>query len=162
MLPTQIAPPKLVDATWTQRPWKMSPEYDFLSGCCVFCTIVVHSLQGYKKRGFFASSPGWHYHGPKNLEKVPPLSNLIISQRPSCSFIITFLIEKMQHLSHHSKAQCWLFECVLDYHSSTKCWNRQWTCWLHSHLPSTSLMVSTLLWISCSVFVFMSKIPSSG
>lgn len=133
MLPAQIAPPKFVDAAWTQHPWKMSPEYDFLSGCCVFCTVGrSHSVQGYKKKVFFDSSPGWHCHGPKNLEKVPLLSSLLISQRPPCSFIIKLLIENIQHLSHHSKAQLWLFECILDQLSPTKCWNRQWTCWLHS------------------------------
>lgn len=155
MLPTQTAPPKFVEATWTQHPWEMSPEYDFLSGSCMFCTIVgrSHSLEGYKKRVFFDNSPGWHFHGPKNLEKVPPLSDLINSQWPPCTFIIKLFIENVQHLSHHSKAQPWLFACMLDHHSPTKGWNRQWTCWLHSHLPSTSLVASALLRILRSVFL---------
>lgn len=127
-------------------PGKMSPECDFLSGCYVSCsaccTIVGRSrfLEDHEKRVFFDSSPGWHCHGPKNLEKAPSLSNLLISQRPPFSFIIKVLIENSQHLSHCSTT-LWLFKRILGHHPPTKCSEPAG----FTHLPSTSLVVSTLL-----------------
>lgn len=143
MLSTQIAPPKFVEVSWTQNLEKWVQNVIF------WVAVMFHVLH---VALLWAGAAFWrtmkrecsliaHLAGTaKNLEKAPSLSNLLISQRPPRSFIIKLLIENSQHLSHCSTT-LWLFKCILGHHSPTKCSEPAG----FTHLPSTSLVVSTLL-----------------
>lgn len=132
------------------EPWKMSPECDFLIGCCVSCsaccTIVGRSrfLEDHEKRVFFDSSPGWHCQKlgessitfkPLNFpETTMQLYHKTFDWKLATSFTLL-----------HSPL------ALQMYLGSPLTHKMQWTCWLHSlpfHQPG-GFYIASKFYVLC-------------
>lgn len=184
MLWTQVALLKSLEAAWTQRPWKISPKCDLLSSSsvsyCVFFIIVFTSegrligvtLLRTMKREFsliaklncMAMAPGlWEScttFKPHNFpETTMQLYHKTFDWKHATYFSLLhkpiFGPLNMAWTTTHPQnaVQKQGINLLLLSPSFSQIV-------LYSHLPYTSVVVSTWLHISCSVFLFKSKIPS--
>lgn len=161
MLPTPTALPKFMEATWTQHPWKL--VQNVISWVAVVFQVVCFellwagtALSRTMKRVFFLTwlALPWPQKHAKSSTTFKPRNF------PETTMQLFHKTFDWKHATSFTPFQGPAL-ALWTYLGPPFTHKMQWTCWLHSHLPSTSLVVSTLLQILCSVFLFMFKMPSS-